>query len=141
MCPRHPSDCYFHAICPQVVVCLLFQQAKCNVLLALSKPGPLTFKTPGFKTYCLQELTKFGPSSFPSQLLWEFISPIHASCGLVCLLSSLCLWLPSYKSGHNPFFFPPNWISAPPTFFDVTSSTFLVMKFVPLVIGSVSGGI
>lgn len=124
-----------------MVVCLLFQQDKCNVLLALSKPGPLTFKNPGFKTCWLQELTKFGPSSFPSQLLWEFISPIHDPCVLVCLLPSLRLWLPSYGSGQNPFFFSPNWISVLPTFFDVASSIFLVMKLVPLVIGSISGGI
>lgn len=56
---------------------------------ALLKPSLLTFRTPGFKSCCLQELMKFDPSSFPSQLLWGFIS--------TCVFQSMFYRYPSLK--------------------------------------------
>lgn len=57
----------------------------------------LTFRTLGFKPYWLQELTKFGPSFFPIQLLWGFTFPQAP------LDPSLWLWPALHCSSHDPF--------------------------------------
>ena len=68
VCPRHYSDCYFHAVCPQVVF-LPSLQEQGSVLWVHFQPVPSTFKTPGFKRHWMQELRKFSPFHFLSQWL------------------------------------------------------------------------
>ena len=38
----------------------------------------LIFMVPGFKSHWLQELLKFGPSNFQSQMLWGFVFTVWA---------------------------------------------------------------
>lgn len=72
--PRCTSDWYFHAVCGLFSLLSFQEQPQC--LWALSDPSLLSFRTSNFKPHCFQELTKFVPSHFPSQLLWEIVFPV-----------------------------------------------------------------
>lgn len=82
----------------------LFSKSSPNVLQALSQSSRLTFDTPEFKPYWLQELKKFSPFHFPSQLLWGFIFLVWVLlCTSLFFWLSLWLQLPSYFGSHDQF--------------------------------------
>ena len=66
--PRHSSDAISTPSAPMLFVCLLFRSRAAPSEL-LSQSSWMTFKTPVFKPYWLQELMKISPSHLPSQLL------------------------------------------------------------------------
>ena len=80
LCPRHSLDCCFHGVCPQTV-CPFFSPRAAPMSSELSQSQAFAFKTLGFEPCLFQELTKFGHSNFPSQLLWGFVFPM---CSPVC---------------------------------------------------------
>lgn len=92
---RHSSDYSFHAVSTWVI-CLPFLKEQGNALWALSKPRPLTFKSPGFKPHCLEESLKTSPSHFPSQCLW---------INVLCVGSHVVLSLLPFSVTSAPF--PP----------------------------------
>ena len=100
VCPGHSSDCYFHAVGPWVV-CLPSLQEQGSAIPVLSRPSPLTFKTPGFKAHCLQELMKSSLSCFLScgENIFFVHSPVHSSLSR----SSQQSWLPRLHSSCKLF--------------------------------------
>lgn len=55
--------------------CIFFKAE--NILGAPSEPSMLTFKTPGFKSYCYKNSGNLGPLVFPSQMVGRFAFPMH----------------------------------------------------------------
>ena len=64
----------------------LFSKSSPNVLQALQEPSTLSFKTPGFKPYWLQELTKSGPSHSPANCYRDSFSLCIPMCQSFTLL-------------------------------------------------------
>ena len=73
------------------MACLPFLLSKSSpiIFLGLPEPSTLTFKTLGFKPWWLQELMRFRPFHFLSQLLWGFI--FEWMCAPFCVSLSLAL--------------------------------------------------